>query len=448
MIRVDNTAKQKFGGACAVFDRHINQDVTSDRETLPECPEPNFSERTETKKLERKDRYRIEDFTRFHDLDFIVNAYQLILQRGPDESGKNYYLEQLRKGYIGKKELLGRLRYSDEGRRAGVEIEGLLLPFLLSLMAKVPILGRLVKIMMGIVSLPNLRRNLQVVENELYYQNDLIIKELQQTQRELLRLQEHVKSADNCLLGFVRKRIKVHEFQKLRSQITVLAEKIIPGTGNNGELDELYLAFEDRFRGESGSVKEKLEVNLENVEKTLESSGGGEILDLGCGRGEWLEILQNRGLDVVGVDSNPAMVRLCQQKKLPCVEGDIFQFLESYPDSSCSLITSFHVIEHLSAAQLIKLMREIHRVLRKGGGVLFETPNPENLAVGSCRFYYDITHRNPLPPATVDFLLEYCGFGERQLQRLNPDLSLQKSDPGAHKFFSVGQDYSIWGWKN
>jgi O-antigen chain-terminating methyltransferase len=143
------------------------------------------------------------------------------------------------------------------------------------------------------------------------------------------------------------------------------------------------------------------------------------ILDLGCGRGEWLELLAEQGWHARGLDSNRVMVEECRQRGLAVSEGDVLAHLRSLPDASLGAVTAFHVLEHLPLEVLLRFLDETARVLRPGGIAIFETPNPENLVVGGCDFYRDPTHQRPLHPDTVQFLVEQRGLVRVEILRLS-----------------------------
>ena len=144
-----------------------------------------------------------------------------------------------------------------------------------------------------------------------------------------------------------------------------------------------------------------------------------EALDLGCGRGEWLEVLREINVEARGVDLDSAMVQECDKRGLNVERGDVLSILKSASDSSKSLLTAFHLVEHLEFEQLQHLFREAIRVLRPGGLLILETPNPENLIVGTLSFYLDPTHRRPIPPQLLTFLAEHTGFPLSKIIRLN-----------------------------
>src|SRR4030043_2272533 len=154
------------------------------------------------------------------------------------------------------------------------------------------------------------------------------------------------------------------------------------------------------------------------------------ILDLGCGRGEWLELLKENGYIAKGVDFNRVMVRQCQELGLDVTESDMIEYLRNQQPNSFGALTGFHILEHLSFKAVISLFDEALRVLKSGGMVIFETPNPENLIVAACNFYFDPTHRNPLPPRLLNFLIVSRGFEKTGIIRLHPyEFSQEQQNP-------------------
>jgi O-antigen chain-terminating methyltransferase len=145
-----------------------------------------------------------------------------------------------------------------------------------------------------------------------------------------------------------------------------------------------------------------------------------EILDVGCGRGEWLEVLRDNGFQARGIDANRVAVRHCQELSLDVLESEALTHLASLPNDSLNAVTAFHFAEHLSLDALVRFLDETGRALKPGGLLILETPNPENLLVGSCNFYLDPTHRNPLPIPTLKLLVEARGFRCEEVLKLHP----------------------------
>jgi len=176
------------------------------------------------------------------------------------------------------------------------------------------------------------------------------------------------------------------------------------------------------------------------------------ILDVGCGRGELLEVLRTEGLVGRGIDTNRVLLEQCQQRGLSVAEGDCVDYLQDLPDASLGAVTVIHLIEHLPLPRLVGLLDEIVRILKPGGMAVFETPNPQNLLVGSHNFYFDPTHRNPLPSPVVQFLAEERGLCRVAIHNLHPyPASLRLGGSELAKRLSDHlygpQDYAVIGWK-
>ncbi|EGR2520268.1 class I SAM-dependent methyltransferase, partial [Vibrio cholerae] len=182
--------------------------------------------------------------------------------------------------------------------------------------------------------------------------------------------------------------------------------------------EKFYRAFEDKYRGSRELIKERLEVYLSFVKPLLESHQDAKAVDLGCGRGEWLELLTQQGVDVTGIDLDKGMLEACHALGLPVIEGDALKYLADLPNESQSIISSFHMVEHISFEQLGTLVSEALRVLKPGGLLIMETPNPENILVSTRNFYLDPTHVRPIPPLLLSFVTEFSGFGRVKVLRL------------------------------
>ena len=190
-------------------------------------------------------------------------------------------------------------------------------------------------------------------------------------------------------------------------------------TVDEGALDAFYVRFADRFRGERNEIRNRLRFHLRFIQDAGAGSRERPIVDLGCGRGEWLEVLREAGLRGYGVESNPLFVDQCRGLGFDVKAADVIAHLRSLPDDSIGAVTAFHLIEHLAFPLAVQLLDEAKRVLKAGAVIVVETPNPENVIVGSCNFYADPSHNRPLFPPTLQFLVAYCGFHDVQLFRLN-----------------------------
>lgn len=213
--------------------------------------------------------------------------------------------------------------------------------------------------------------------------------------------------------------------------------------------DTFYAAFEEHFRGSREEIINRLQVYLPFL-KAAGITGG--VLDIGTGRGEWLELLRREGIEGLGIDTNSLQVEACRTRGLEVVNSDAIAYLHGLPDNHLHAITGFHVIEHLEFELLIELMDEIMRTLKPGGLVIFETPNPENVSVTGHNFYVDPTHRKPLPIPMMKYLFDSRGFCRIEVLRLHPsetprvegetDLVARFND-----YFYGPMDYAIIGSK-
>jgi O-antigen chain-terminating methyltransferase len=183
--------------------------------------------------------------------------------------------------------------------------------------------------------------------------------------------------------------------------------------------DSMYVAFEDLFRGTRHEIQQRARVYLPRIREFGLGTPDKPIVDLGCGRGEWLELVKGEGFTALGVDSNSSMIAECFDQGLDVVEQDALEFLQSRDSHSVGVLSGFHIIEHLPNDVLVAVLDEALRVLVPGGFVMFETPNPENLVVGACNFHYDPTHLKPLPPQMMRFIVENRGFVDSEIVYLS-----------------------------
>lgn len=206
-----------------------------------------------------------------------------------------------------------------------------------------------------------------------------------------------------------------------------------------------YLAFEDRYRGSRELIHERQQVYVPFLEPLKQLYPECKALDLGCGRGEWLEILTQTGFEPLGVDLDKGMLESCRALGLPVVEGDALQMLKGLPDESQTVVSGFHIAEHIPFEDLKILVAEALRVLKPAGLLILETPNAENLVVGANNFYLDPTHERPIPHLLLTFLTEYSGFERSQLLGLQEPAALAEGGPVdlMSVLHGVSPDYAV-----
>lgn len=207
-----------------------------------------------------------------------------------------------------------------------------------------------------------------------------------------------------------------------------------------------YGRFAERFRGDEEYVKQCQAFFLPHFR------GCRMVVDLGCGRGEFLELVREEGLTGIGVDSNPEAVVACSAKRIDVRSMDLFTFLAQQPDDSIDGMLCSHVIEHVPGRRLPEMINLISQKLNESGVLAMETPNPACLAIFAGDFYLDPTHQRPVPSRLVHFYLEEAGFTAIEIHERHPASeafpelkSLDKiaSLRGLRSKFFGGMDYAI-----
>lgn len=184
-------------------------------------------------------------------------------------------------------------------------------------------------------------------------------------------------------------------------------------------LDALYAEFENLFRGTREEIKKKQVAYLEDVDDLVDQDLY-PLVDVGCGRGEWLELLKEHRVPAYGIDVSKKFVELGRLRGLDVRLGDALDHLKEVPKGSIGAITAFHVVEHLEFLTLLEFLDVAFTALRPGGLLLLETPNVANPVVGGSQFYIDPTHKTPLHPRLLEFVLEAKDFVRVELRFLNP----------------------------
>lgn len=329
---------------------------------------------------------------------FVDTAYRLLLRREADAAGRANYGGQLLHG-VSRLQIAAKIRLSGEGRRAGAPLAGLRLAIVLAAADRV-----LRRIGLGALSARAQGRLDAAAERRAVKRT---VVDWRRRFERVIGVVRHQES----ILAQLSQRVKMLE-QQQPPEPPVLPEVI----------DTYYLAFEDANRGSMQDVLDKLAVYEDWLATCVPERAGTlhDIVDIGCGRGEWLSFVADRGHQGFGVDMNPVMIDACLAHgyKVRCT--DALTFLRSLPSGSVAAVTGFHIIEHVPFDYLYAIVEESYRVLVEGGAVLFETPNPENVLVGSHTFYHDFTHRNPVTPTAISFLLKHQGFSAIDIIRSSP----------------------------
>ena len=209
--------------------------------------------------------------------------------------------------------------------------------------------------------------------------------------------------------------------------------------------NNFYKSLEDKFRGSRDLIKERLTIYLPFLEVFKNIEQNVNVVDVGCGRGEWLQLLQENGIDAFGVDTDEGMLENAKKFGLNVKLIDAIEYLKSLDDESLYAISGFHIAEHLDFELLKELVKESFRVVKPAGLLIVETPNPENIKIATCDFYLDPTHIKPIPPNLLSFLPEFYGFKRTKILRLQEDNELKNSDfVSIHKIIQgASPDYAV-----
>lgn len=214
-------------------------------------------------------------------------------------------------------------------------------------------------------------------------------------------------------------------------------------------MDEgFYRAFEDRYRGDRKDILQRLSAYNTFIEPYLKlaQQQPPQAVDIGCGRGEWLELLQEKGFAARGIDLDAGMLTACQELGLNAIQGDGIAYLGQQPANSLAVVSAFHVVEHIPFDAVATLAQHALQALEPGGLLIFETPNPDNLMVAGRDFYLDPTHIRPIPSQLLAFLLEYVGFAHVKVVPLNENDYFHQTDANLSLWdviSGVSPDYAV-----
>lgn len=263
-------------------------------------------------------------------------------------------------------------------------------------------------------------------------------------QEQICAQNKHIEKLQCELAEVSDRHLALYEAIRLREQ----REGKSPD--DQARMDKWYQDLQELHRGSGESL---LSVQRSYVhhfnERAKELRLAGPILDLGCGRGEWLSLMSQEGWAVRGVDSSEQAVSEARGKGVDVELGDLVEVLMACPENSLVGITAFQVIEHLPFPRITALMHAAFRALVPGGILLLETPNPENLQVSSYGFWMDPTHRHPIPPPLIMDLSFHVGFRDGSILRQNPWPQWQEGETESALEREVGfrlfgpQDYAL-----
>ena len=255
------------------------------------------------------------------------------------------------------------------------------------------------------------------------------------------------EQSSNTINEFTQQQAKViaeirQSFDTIRRQVTETSSKlrmpiiesaqVVYPADNKIIDDSLYVALENHFRGSRDVVSQRQRDYLPMLPSGITSSH--PLIDLGCGRGEWLQVLRQENIPAIGVDSNAVCIAECREEGLDVIHEGLLEYISQRPDASVGAYTLFQVLEHLPFPVLIETLRQMRRTLVPGGRLIAEVPNAKNLRVSAGTFWIDPTHQRPLFPELLIFLASEIGFAQSDghyTNNLSPNHDLSGLPQGA-----------------
>lgn len=296
------------------------------------------------------------------------------------------------------------------------------------------------------------QRRVDVLETDRDVRWEAEARQTEEDAAERLRLKERVATLEGDL-----RQLRL-EWTSLRQEVrnsVAPAVPRVPVAASHGAPDAgdplragLYADFERSFRGSEEEIRER-----QRRDVALFAGAPGPVVDLGCGRGEFLELLREADIDALGCDANAVMVARAREKGLSVEQADLFAFLAARPDASLGGITAYQVVEHLPPAALFDLAELALVKLARNGRLLFETVNPESVYAMRW-FWMDLTHVRPVPAPSLAQLMKATGFRDVTVDFRSPvppgealpDNGGEALGPVARLLFGP-QDYAVTGLK-
>jgi SAM-dependent methyltransferase len=199
-----------------------------------------------------------------------------------------------------------------------------------------------------------------------------------------------------------------------REPLPIPGESAVDESKLASALAAVQPALLEAFRGPEAEIRHRLDHYLEALK------ANPPVLDLGSGRGELLLMLREAGVAASGVEGDAAVAQASRRRGLEVVEADVLEGLRAVEDGSRGAVTAIHLFEHLEPPALLAVLSEVRRVLRPGGLLIVESPNPHSLRVGAALYWADPTHRRPLLPETLELYAKTAGLEVDRCEFLHP----------------------------
>lgn len=260
----------------------------------------------------------------------------------------------------------------------------------------------------GVINPEIERKGLQVVEQ---YQNS--INQLDEKMSEEIGKLEDLTVLTNAKVKrLVQARVDKYVENNVNQDNITDGQSTYQSEKSDLKID--YFLFEQKFRGSRAKIIERQKFYLPTFKNCQ------NVLDIGCGRGEFIELLRSNGVQVSGIDLNQDMVDYCKERGFQVEYANALDYLSRFPDNTFDGIFMAQVIEHLTTEQALQVLELIHRVLTPNGVVVIETINVQSVFAMNNWFYMDPTHTKPVHPATLDFMIQSQGFSEVKTEYLSP----------------------------
>jgi len=417
----------------------------------------------ETKKVVMSkivDTYIYEDFFVYNEVEFIENVYLTLLKREPTHQELNNYLNLLRNGKKSKAQVITNIRYSEDGKKVAVKLLGSKKRYLISILSSLPIFGYLLKSLITLLTLPKLIKRLnsyenfmQQVKNENNDKFTQVDERFTQADERFTQADERFTQVDERFSQVQEQFIQVNErhdvsdttpFLEVKSKdfLSIAIEKFPYSKDKFKDFDndELYYSLFENVFYDSVAVTHKQKVYLNYI--PIINSTETPHLDIGCGRGEFLKLLKENKNEAIGIDINEIEVKTLKQQNFNVEHIDMIKYLQNTL-TTFSSISALQVIEHIDYDVLKSFISLAYKKLEKNGIIFLETINPHN-KVAFNSFYMDETHKRPLPPEMVAFLLQYIGFKDVKFIYTSP---MPKGFRDCYDVRMNYHDYAVLGYK-
>ena len=255
-------------------------------------------------------------------------------------------------------------------------------------------------------------------------------RSIEVTQQIVGEIQSQIVGEIQSQLAAIRRQVRALETAQTRDKQVEPDREGVPRSLNRSEINEpssyarsslisdaLYAGIEDVFRGSESSITARA---AEFLPLLNEIDPTAPLLDLGCGRGEWISLVNSTGRTALGVDHNSLFVDQCVTNGLDVTQGDLIEALRGQQADSLGAVTLFQVLEHLQFDQVLEILELSLQALIPGGVLIAEVPNAKNLQVGSGTFWIDPTHNRPWYPELLEFLARHTGFSAVTGRYSNP----------------------------